>query len=141
MRIIRIIGALLAIVVSSGSTSSAALECADISTMRVEFDRAVKGFNANGRLHTSGVLGGFANNLWQTISHPGDPANMGCEGQSQRLFELLNARKFSGWNFQERFEVGLSSPILLPHAWITATDSHGHTIELDPWTDQFTVHQ
>lgn len=141
MRIMRVIGALIAIVVSSGSTSSAALECADVSAMRVAFDYAVKGFNANGRLHTSGVLGGFANNLWQTVSHPVDPANMGCEGQSQRLSELLNAGKFAGWSFQERFEVGAASPILLPHAWITATDAHGHVIELDPWTNQFLVHK
>lgn len=137
---IRIIGAIFVVVLLSGSTSSASLECADVSAMRVAFDDAVKGFNAEGRLHTSGVAGGVANNLWQTVSHPSDPANMGCEGQSQRLFELMNGQKFAGWNFQQRFEVGAASPILLPHAWITATDVHGHVIDLDPWTNEFHVH-
>lgn len=131
---------LLVVLLGGGTTSSAALECSDVRAMRSTFERAVRGFNGHGRLNTTGVLGGFANNVWQTLSNPSDPSSMGCIGQSARLGELLNAGKFAGWRFDQRFEVGSASPILLPHAWVTATDAHGHVIDLDPWTNEFVVH-
>lgn len=140
MMVLRVVAVFFLIVILSGNPSSASLECNEVSGMRVTFDAAVKGFNQNGRLPTSGIAGGLINNLWQTVSHPSDPANMGCIGQSARLGELLNAGHFAGWSFQQRFEVGAASPILLPHAWITATDAHGHVIDLDPWSNEFHVH-
>jgi hypothetical protein len=127
-----------AILIFSGAAASASVECKDVTEMRVTFATEVRGFNGSGRLPTSGVLGGFANNLWQTVRHSSDPSSMGCIGQTSRLAEELRD-EYPGWTFDQRFEFGFSSPILLPHAWVTATDAHGHVIDLDPWTNEFTI--
>jgi hypothetical protein len=134
----RILAAVILAGILSGTAAPADVESKDVAAMRVTFRATVQEFNRAGRLATSGVIGGFANNVWQTVWHSSDPASLGCVGQTSSLANHLR-EEFPGWAFDQRFEFGFDSPIFLPHAWITARNGHGEKVDLDPWTNEFTV--
>lgn len=116
-------------VVPVGSTASAPNH--DVSEMRAILRRSIVEMNAQGRLPLSGAAGGMANNVWQTISHPSDPRRLGCGWQSEFLLMRLSGLK--GWTWKERYEYGISSPILLPHQWLTGYGPNGRIVQIDPW--------
>ncbi len=38
-----------------------------------------------------------------------------------------------GWTWEERYEYGIFSPILLPHQWLTGHGPKGRVVQIDPW--------
>lgn len=103
----------------------------DVSEMRAILANSLLEMNRAGRLPLSGVAGGMANNVWQTVSHPADPSRLGCGWQSGYL--LTRLQTIPGWHFEQRYEVGFSSPILLPHQWLTGYGPNGRVVQIDPW--------
>jgi hypothetical protein len=116
-------------VVPADSTSK--IPSRDVYQMRAILQQSIAEMNAQGRLPLTGVAGGMVNNIWQTISHPNDPARLGCGWQSDFVLNRLNG--MPGWRFEHRYEVGFNSPILLPHQWLTGYGPNGQTIQIDPW--------
>jgi len=115
--------------VPAGSTSG--FPNPDVSEMRAILAQSLLEMNHDGRLPLSGIAGGMANNVWQTVSHPTDPDRLGCGWQSSYLLTRLQV--ISGWHFEQRYEVGFSSPILLPHQWVTGHGPNGRVVQIDPW--------
>jgi len=111
--------------------STANLETADLLRMRGILRESIAEMNHRGRVPIDGVVGGMINNAWQTVSHPADPSRLGCGWQSNFLLSKLQA--IPGWTFELRYEFGFSSPIFLPHQWITAHGPRGRFVEIDPW--------
>ena len=86
-----------------------------------------------GRLNLPGTVGGIASNIWQTFTnHP----ELGCTGEAGALCDRLQNRGPKDWQFKYGHGAGLSSPILLPHSWIDATDPQGQKYRVDPWADK-----
>ncbi len=112
-------------------SSTSIEETNDLLKMRAIVNASVAEMDRDGRLPVNGIVGGMANNLWQTISHPSDPERMGCGWQMNYLLAKLNGMR--GWTFEPRYEVGFSSPIFLPHQWITARGPGGRVLQIDPW--------
>lgn len=106
-------------------------EAADLKQMRAVLVQCIAEMDHRGRLPLNGVAGGMLNNVWQTVSHPSNPALLGCGWQATYVHEKLAGTP--GWRFEQRFELGLSSPILLPHQWLTAYGPDNRVIEIDPW--------
>lgn len=125
------VAALLTVAAFPADSSSGT--SAELHQFRAVLATSILEMNADGRLPLSGVSGGMANNIWQTVSHPGEPSRMGCGFQAQYVLDKL-AGRFPGWRFEQRYEVGLASPILLPHQWLTAYGPRGAVIQIDPWS-------
>ena len=123
------LAALTVWVIPADSTSKA--EAADLMDMRVALRQSIEEMNRQGRLPLDGIAGGMLNNIWQTVSHPSDPSRLGCGWQANYLLAKLQGAP--GWHFELRYEVGLSSPILLPHQWLTGHGPDGRVIQIDPW--------
>lgn len=111
--------------------SSSSTPNRDVSEMRAILAQSLLEMNHDGRLPLSGIAGGMANNVWQTISHPADPERLGCGWQSSYL--LTRLQTIPGWRFEQRYGVGFSSPILLPHQWLTGYGPNGRIVQIDPW--------
>jgi hypothetical protein len=113
------------------ASSTTQAETADLLQMRAVLRQSIAEMNEQGRLPLDGIAGGMLNNIWQTVSHPAEPSRMGCGWQSNYVRARL--QRIPGWRFEKRYEVGYSSPILLPHQWITAYGPGGRVIQIDPW--------
>jgi hypothetical protein len=111
--------------------STSSVEAADVMEMRAAVRQSVLEMNEQGRLPLNGIAGGMVNNIWQTVSHPSDPSRMGCGWQAEYVRAKLAG--IPGWRFEERYEVGFRSPILLPHQWLTGYGPNGRVIQIDPW--------
>lgn len=108
----------------------------DVMAMKFQFDDLVRDLNQHGRVPTTGVTGGFINNIWQSTMHSDDPGALGCGGQAEFVRERLSG-VFPSWSFALQSEIGVRSPILLPHTWVRAYGPRGETVDIDPWLDSF----
>jgi hypothetical protein len=110
-------------------------ETADTTQIRSIYQSAIVQLDAMGRLPMKGAVAGEINNAYQLVRHPGRPEVLGCGDQAAFVYARLN--NVPGWSFEMRYEYGVSSPILLPHQWITGHGPNGRTVQIDPWSDTF----
>jgi len=101
------------------------------------YENAIVQLDRMGRLPMTGEVSGEINNLVQFVSHPSRPDALGCGDQASYVFAQLQT--IPGWTFEMRYEFGLSSPILLPHQWITGHGPNGEHAEIDPWADRIEI--
>jgi hypothetical protein len=127
---------LLAASVSTLTNHRRALYCPAPEVASVYSD-SIAQLDAMGRLPLSGELSGELNNAYQIARHPADPAKLGCGDQAAFVYARLS--QLPGWKFKMEYVYGLSSPILLPHQFITGRGPHGEIATIDPWADRIEV--